>query len=89
MVKDGRATLIDWGYAKLVDDEPANTDALAAKWGYAKHVVNAAEEAHDPVTGTVLFMSIPVLVGSTNRSVVDDVESMLYSSAAQKRSRKT
>ncbi|KAJ2318265.1 hypothetical protein IWW52_002661, partial [Coemansia sp. RSA 2704] len=78
MVKDGRATLIDWGYAKLVDDGPANTDALAAKWGYAKHVVNAAEEAHDPVTGTVLFMSIPVLVGSTNRSVIDDVESMLY-----------
>ncbi|KAJ2611151.1 hypothetical protein H4S08_003291 [Coemansia sp. RSA 1365] len=77
-VLEGRATVIDWGHAKLLSDRLTNIDDLAAKWCFKKDQVIYNEDAHDPLTGTPLYMSIPILVGSKIRSVVDDIESALY-----------
>ncbi|PIA16894.1 hypothetical protein COEREDRAFT_97170 [Coemansia reversa NRRL 1564] len=77
-VLKGRATVIDWGYAKLLSDRLTNIDDLAAKWCFEKDQVIDNENAHDPITGTPLYMSIPILVGAEMRSVVDDIESALY-----------
>ncbi|KAJ2779876.1 hypothetical protein H4R18_003769 [Coemansia javaensis] len=76
-VRDGQATLIDWGYAKLAG-EVDGADALASRWGFDRAEVMANEEAHDPITGTPLFMSIPILAGAKERGLADDVESALY-----------
>ncbi|KAJ2845920.1 hypothetical protein IWW36_004588 [Coemansia brasiliensis] len=77
-IKDGQATLIDWGYAKLIPNNSLDIDALAEKWFFNKKDVMDNEDAHDPLTGTPLYMSIQVLAGSKFRTVVDDIESMFY-----------
>ncbi|PIA15458.1 hypothetical protein COEREDRAFT_9390 [Coemansia reversa NRRL 1564] len=78
VVHNGRATVIDWGYAKLIDCDACDIDSLAAKWMFDKNEVMSNEDAHNSITGTPLFMSIPILVRSTKRSIVDDVESAFY-----------
>ncbi|KAJ1999133.1 hypothetical protein GGI04_004703 [Coemansia thaxteri] len=86
----GKVKVIDWGYANVVDDcSMDNSDAdtvarkgrLAAtssKWKYRNDVVLQNEEKHNPLTGTPLFMSIPVLAGAKVRGLVDDIESLFY-----------
>ncbi|KAJ2796659.1 hypothetical protein H4R20_005460 [Coemansia guatemalensis] len=78
VVRDGKATVIDWGYAKLIDCDSCDVDRLAAKWMFEKVKVMVNEDAHNSITGTPLFMSIPILVRAAKRSVVDDVESAFY-----------
>ncbi|KAJ2850239.1 hypothetical protein IWW36_002035 [Coemansia brasiliensis] len=77
-IKGGQATLIDWGYAKLIPNNSLDIDALAKKWFFNKKDVMDNEDAHDPLAGTPLYMSIQVLAGSKFRTVVDDIESMFY-----------
>ncbi|KAJ2776263.1 hypothetical protein H4R18_005764 [Coemansia javaensis] len=76
-VADGRATVIDWGYAKIVDESPEMKRA-AEKWGFDVGTVMATEADHDALTGTVLYMSIPVLMQATGRDLMDDLESLFY-----------
>ncbi|KAI9474889.1 hypothetical protein BX667DRAFT_507170 [Coemansia mojavensis] len=78
VIKNGQATLIDWGYAKLIPNSSLDIDALARKWFFDKDLVMENEELHDSLTGTPLYMSVKVLTGSNFRGVEDDVESMLY-----------
>ncbi|KAJ2785664.1 hypothetical protein GGI18_003329, partial [Coemansia linderi] len=68
---DGVVRIIDWGYAKVIDDASfdineratrdrrALLDATATRWRYDDHEVLQNEDAHDPLTGTPLYMSIP------------------------------
>ncbi|KAJ2767117.1 hypothetical protein IWQ56_003451 [Coemansia nantahalensis] len=79
-VRGDRASLIDWGYAKLLagDVNPAVIENLAATWEFDADDVLRNEDKHDPLTGTPMYMSIPVLVRAKTRGVVDDVESALY-----------
>ncbi|KAJ2846282.1 hypothetical protein IWW36_004424, partial [Coemansia brasiliensis] len=77
-LRNGRATVIDWGYAKLLDKGSGIIDDLAKRWRFEVDQVVDNEDNHDPITGTPLYMSIPVLVGAKKRSVVDDIESALY-----------
>ncbi|KAJ1749026.1 hypothetical protein LPJ79_004042 [Coemansia sp. RSA 1821] len=74
----GSVTLIDWGYARLLSDGPADTYELATKWHYNKYDVACWEDRQNHCTGTPLYMSIPILVRSRYRTVVNDVESMFY-----------
>ncbi|KAJ2783930.1 hypothetical protein H4R18_001413 [Coemansia javaensis] len=76
-VADGRATVIDWGYAKIVDESPEMKRA-AEKWGFDAGTVMATEANHDALTGTVLYMSVPVLMQATSRDLMDDLESLFY-----------
>ncbi|KAJ2146225.1 hypothetical protein IW136_000660 [Coemansia sp. RSA 678] len=78
VVKGGQARIIDWGYTKLVNDCAVDVDALAAKWHFNKNKVAGDEGNSAPIIGTPLYTSIPVLVGATQRSIADDVESVLY-----------
>ncbi|KAJ2850555.1 Cyclin-dependent kinase-like 1 [Coemansia brasiliensis] len=74
----GNVTLIDWGYAKLLSNGPANTNELATKWHYNKYNVAECEDRQDSYAGSPLFMSIPVLLQANYRTVVNDVESIFY-----------
>ncbi|KAJ1680302.1 hypothetical protein EV182_000288 [Spiromyces aspiralis] len=79
--------VIDWGCArvepetlkayrkKLTVDFPG--DPSLASLPDADKVANEEKE-HDPFTGTPYFLSIRVLLRYTLRSVVDDIESLLY-----------
>ncbi|KAJ2655451.1 hypothetical protein IW148_006041 [Coemansia sp. RSA 1199] len=78
VVKGGQARIIDWGHAKFAEDGPVDVDALAAKWHFDKNKVAGGDGSSDPITGTLYYASIPVLIGATQRSIADDVESVLY-----------
>ncbi|KAJ2251856.1 hypothetical protein GGI13_003611 [Coemansia sp. RSA 455] len=88
--RDGTVKVIDWGYAKVIDDkdmdmnDKATSDrrailaANAKRWVYDSPKVFDNEEAHDPLTGTPSYMSIPVLSGAKVRGLADDIESLFY-----------
>ncbi|KAJ2588108.1 hypothetical protein IWW49_003144 [Coemansia sp. RSA 1797] len=78
VVKGDQVRIIDWGYTKLVKDGPVDVDALATKWLFNKDNATGDEGSSAPIIGTPLYTSIPVLVGATQRSIADDVESVLY-----------
>ncbi|KAJ1673758.1 hypothetical protein EV182_004612, partial [Spiromyces aspiralis] len=57
-----QATLIDWGYAKITSDSDDKPD----------------ERGNDPITGTVVFMSLRVLQQFPRRTIIDDIESLFH-----------
>ncbi|KAJ2573526.1 hypothetical protein IW140_000168 [Coemansia sp. RSA 1813] len=85
-VRNGQAKVIDWGYAKIIESnssgvigiDPAVADKVAQQWGFDKEAVLENEGTWDPLTGTVLFMSVPVLFGMPKRGLFDDIESLFY-----------
>ncbi|KAJ1725944.1 hypothetical protein LPJ61_005529, partial [Coemansia biformis] len=84
-VCNGKLVVIDWGYAKLVEDDGrgnsctgSSVDDLARKWRFDKEIVMKNEDKHDPITGTPRYMSILILVGAHQCSITDDAESALY-----------
>ncbi|KAJ2001984.1 hypothetical protein GGI04_003527 [Coemansia thaxteri] len=76
--KDGKVKVIDWGYAKMLPASPLDRSGIASRWEYDDNEVTQKEAEHDPLTGTPLFMSIPVLAGAKVRGLMDDMESMFY-----------
>ncbi|KAJ2453026.1 hypothetical protein EV183_002535 [Coemansia sp. RSA 2336] len=74
----GTVTLIDWGFARLLENGPADTCELADKWHYDSYEVACWEDCQNHCIGTPMYMSIPTLLESRHHSVVDDVESMFY-----------
>ncbi|KAJ2832922.1 hypothetical protein FBU31_001997 [Coemansia sp. 'formosensis'] len=88
--RDGTVRVIDWGYAKVLDSTSLDVGAVniaernallettARRWAYESRKVLGNEEAHDHITGTQLYMSIPVLAGAKIRGLADDVESLFY-----------
>ncbi|KAJ2434104.1 hypothetical protein IWW41_001664, partial [Coemansia sp. RSA 2522] len=78
VVKDERVAIPDWGHAKFAKDCAVDVDTLAAKWLFDKNKVAGDEDCDAPTTVTPLYASIPVLVGATQRSIVDDVESAFF-----------
>ncbi|KAJ2883183.1 hypothetical protein H4R27_002926 [Coemansia aciculifera] len=91
VANDGTVKVIDWGYAKLLegnsldgDDNEATRDrkalleTTALRWGYNSAIVTQSGIVHRPLTGTPLYMSIPVLSGATVRGLADDIESLFY-----------
>ncbi|KAJ2396398.1 hypothetical protein GGI05_001141 [Coemansia sp. RSA 2603] len=79
-IREGKVFLIDWGFGKVVSstlDERIKQEINSA-WEIDLDKITHNEDARDNVTGTVLFMSIRVLMGLTSRSVFDDIESILY-----------
>ncbi|KAJ2524711.1 hypothetical protein GGI11_000615 [Coemansia sp. RSA 2049] len=85
-VNNGQAKVIDWGYAKIIEAGSAEArgtnlsfvDEVAQQWGFEKAPVLKKEAESDYMTGTVLFMSIPILFGARKRSLADDIESLFY-----------
>ncbi|KAJ2701196.1 hypothetical protein H4R19_005427, partial [Coemansia spiralis] len=77
---DNQASIIDWGFAKLIPREivGTNLDELARAWDFDGQQVLQNEDEHDGLIGTGDYMSIPVLIGARNRGVVKDMESALY-----------
>ncbi|PIA12462.1 hypothetical protein COEREDRAFT_12822 [Coemansia reversa NRRL 1564] len=73
-IKNKRAYVIDWGYAKFLPW--ACTDVLAQRWGFAGANVAQKENEHDSLTGTPLFMSVQILLGATQRGIMHDLESL-------------
>lgn len=91
VARDGTIKIIDWGYAKVLDDKSLDSDdddTIASrrkrrtdatlKWSCDDAVVTQNGIAHRPLTGTPLYMSIPVLAGATVRGLPDDIESLFY-----------
>ncbi|KAJ2657678.1 DEAH-box ATP-dependent RNA helicase prp22 [Coemansia sp. RSA 1200] len=85
-VSNGRAKVIDWGYAKIIEASPSEAqgaspsviEEVARQWGFEKKAVLDNEISWDGMTGTVVFMSIPVLLGMMKRGLSDDIESLFY-----------
>ncbi|KAJ2524709.1 hypothetical protein GGI11_000613 [Coemansia sp. RSA 2049] len=85
-VNNEQARIIDWGYAKIIEAGSADdlgadlsiVSEVAKQWGFEKDTVLKYEDASDHMTGTVLFMSIPILFGARKRSLADDIESLFY-----------
>ncbi|KAJ1722525.1 hypothetical protein LPJ61_005919 [Coemansia biformis] len=77
-VADGKATIIDWGYAKIFNNSDKMLTAVAGWWGFDADEVMEVEAGHDALTGTPLYMSISILYGDGNRNLMDDLESVFY-----------
>ncbi|KAJ2217864.1 hypothetical protein EV179_000007 [Coemansia sp. RSA 487] len=78
-IKNGKAKVIDWGYAKLRDDIAIEgIDLIEEKWRFSRVEVAEEEARHDSITGTSLFMSIQVLLGASSRGLIHDMESIFY-----------
>ncbi|KAJ1675444.1 hypothetical protein EV182_001256 [Spiromyces aspiralis] len=85
--EDGTVRVIDWGCARVEPETLQDyrddlmgkfpSDPSLASLPAAKKVAGNEEE-HDPFTGTPHFLSARVLLRRKYRSVVDDIESILY-----------
>ncbi|KAJ1915779.1 hypothetical protein H4219_004128, partial [Mycoemilia scoparia] len=56
-------------------------EVMVIDWGYLKVVgdnLSKGQTSPDPITGTLPFMSIQVLIGCPDRSCIDDLESKFY-----------
>ncbi|KAJ2058143.1 hypothetical protein GGI17_005223 [Coemansia sp. S146] len=79
-IKGGNAYVIDWGYAKALK-KPDNEDfakQLTAYWAFDWDEVTEIERLKDPFTGTPLYMSARLLLAAVERSIYDDLESLMY-----------
>ncbi|KAJ2879209.1 hypothetical protein H4R27_005437 [Coemansia aciculifera] len=79
-IKDRKAFVIDWGYAKLLG-EPSDKGfamEIAKRWSFDWKVVLPVEGAKDPFTGTPMYMSARLLLKAKTRSIYDELESLLY-----------
>ncbi|KAJ2250354.1 hypothetical protein GGH97_000753 [Coemansia sp. RSA 475] len=77
LVKGGHIRIIDWGSATLLENSSIDIDAIETKWLFKKETDKYNKYKPDSA-GTSLYKSIPVLIGATQRSIVDDIESALY-----------
>ncbi|KAJ1734506.1 hypothetical protein LPJ61_001042 [Coemansia biformis] len=77
-VVNGKATIIDWGYAKIFDNSDGALTPVARRWGFDAGKAMKVEAGHDGLTGTPLYMSIATLYGARRRSLMDDLESVFY-----------
>ncbi|KAJ2153018.1 hypothetical protein J3F82_002280, partial [Coemansia sp. RSA 637] len=77
LVKGGHIRIIDWGSATLLEKSSVDIDAIETKWLFKKETDKYNKYKPD-AAGTSLYKSIPVLIGATQRSIVDDIESALY-----------
>ncbi|KAJ1890487.1 hypothetical protein LPJ66_007446, partial [Kickxella alabastrina] len=89
-IKNGQACIIDWGCAKFVDEGQALDKVegenegqsiitkVAKTWEFDVANVAQNETDRDPLTGTPLFMSIPMLCQSPARGILEDLESVFY-----------
>ncbi|KAJ1718390.1 hypothetical protein LPJ53_006545, partial [Coemansia erecta] len=79
-IRDGKVFLIDWGFGKVAPAtlNGSTKELVNTAWNIDLDKITKYENARDGVTGTVLFMGIRVLMDLTNRSVFDDIESVLY-----------
>ncbi|KAJ1673593.1 hypothetical protein EV182_004928, partial [Spiromyces aspiralis] len=57
-----QATLIDWGYARITSGSDNRPD----------------ERGDDPITRTIIFMSLRVLRQFPRRTIIDDIESLFH-----------
>ncbi|KAJ2719023.1 hypothetical protein GGI07_005460 [Coemansia sp. Benny D115] len=76
----GDVFVIDWGYAKPIGDDMDSSvrDEVEKDWGIKIADVSSTESQFDPLTGTLCFMGIRMLLGHSDRSTLDDFESLLY-----------
>ncbi|KAJ1726226.1 hypothetical protein LPJ61_005335 [Coemansia biformis] len=77
-VVDRKATIIDWGYAKIFDNSDGALTPVARLWGFNADEAMRVEAGHDGLTGTPLYMSIAILYGARRRSLMDDLEGVFY-----------
>ncbi|KAJ2798471.1 hypothetical protein H4R21_003920 [Coemansia helicoidea] len=76
-VSNGRARLLDWGYGKVIESSDMVKE-MAKRWMFDAEEVMANEAGHDPLTGTVHYTGIRVLMGAKTRGYLDDIESLFY-----------
>ncbi|KAJ2558739.1 hypothetical protein EV175_000655 [Coemansia sp. RSA 1933] len=76
------ATVIDWGYAKLVatdsDEVTERNEAILRKWELDPELILQSEPNSDMLTGTLIYISLQMLVSDTERGLIHDVESLFY-----------
>ncbi|KAJ1960249.1 hypothetical protein GGI12_003904, partial [Dipsacomyces acuminosporus] len=78
-IKGNKVYLIDWGYAKLWKELPPDTiTGISKNWMFDADNVCVNEATHDPFTGTPLYMGVRILRCMETRTIMDDIESLLY-----------
>ncbi|KAJ2541803.1 hypothetical protein GGF49_003392, partial [Coemansia sp. RSA 1853] len=78
-IKGGQARLIDWGYSRARSDiDIPNLDEIERLFAFDNEAASMEERQHDSLTGTNLFMSVQMLMGSTERSLIHDLESLFF-----------
>ncbi|KAJ2799906.1 hypothetical protein H4R21_003385 [Coemansia helicoidea] len=76
-VSNRGARLLDWGYGKVVESSDL-VEEMAKRWMFDAQEVMTNEAGHDPITGTVHYTGIRVLMGAKTRGYLDDIESLFY-----------
>ncbi|KAJ2773912.1 hypothetical protein IWQ57_001066, partial [Coemansia nantahalensis] len=76
-VSNRGARLLDWGYGKVVESSDL-VEEMAKRWMFDAQEVMTNEAGHDPITGTVHYTGIRVLMGVKTRGYLDDIESLFY-----------
>ncbi|KAJ1727500.1 hypothetical protein LPJ61_004536 [Coemansia biformis] len=77
-VVNGKATIIDWGCAKIFNNSDDAFTLVACRWGFNDDEAMGVEAGHDGLTGTPEYMSISILYGARRRSLMDDLEGVFY-----------
>ncbi|KAJ2230702.1 hypothetical protein IWW45_005708 [Coemansia sp. RSA 485] len=81
-IRENDVFIIDWGCSRLVtngsEDQNKLFNQLAAKWDFKLKEIIDKEKMRDPLTGTHEYMSIRVLLGTAERNIFDDIESLFY-----------
>ncbi|KAJ2125509.1 hypothetical protein IW147_000861 [Coemansia sp. RSA 720] len=78
-IKDGQTRLIDWGYSRARSDiDIPNLDEIERLFAFDNKTASKEERQRDSLTGTNLFMSVQMLMGSTERSLIHDLESLFF-----------
>ncbi|KAJ2558738.1 hypothetical protein EV175_000654 [Coemansia sp. RSA 1933] len=79
---EDNAIVIDWGYAKLVatdsDEVMERNKAILRKWELDLKLILRSEPNTDMLTGTLIYISLQMLVSDMERGLIHDVESLFY-----------
>ncbi|KAJ2221270.1 hypothetical protein IWW45_008915 [Coemansia sp. RSA 485] len=77
--QNGSVYLIDWGYGKALHTVSDRVKSnVKNDWAIDLDKLTRNEDARDGMTGTMYYMGIRVLMGNSNRSIFEDLESLLY-----------
>ncbi|KAJ2774146.1 hypothetical protein IWQ57_000960, partial [Coemansia nantahalensis] len=76
-VSNGQARLLDWGGGKVVESSDI-VEEMAERWMFDAQEVMEVEADYDPITGTVRYMGIRMLLAAKTRGYLDDIESLFY-----------
>ncbi|KAJ2655328.1 hypothetical protein IWW48_005587 [Coemansia sp. RSA 1200] len=79
VIKNGKTKVIDWGFAKLLDNvEIVGISDVEEAWHFSRVEISFKQAMSSFILGTSLFMSIQSLLGTMSRGLMGEIESVFY-----------